>query len=168
MTDGAGPAIFGRPETMEGAHVSPRPEPRIETIWIKPGRRAPMRRVPEARLLEDVGLEGNADRGGSRQVTIVDADAWERATAELGSPVDPSARRANVLLRGIELAASVDRVLRLGACRVRIVGETRPCGRMDEAADGLREKLEPEWRGGVYGVVLEGGSIAVGDPVGWE
>lgn len=142
-------------------------EPRIERIWIKTGRRGPMTRVPEARLVEDVGLEGSADRGGSRQVTLVDADAWERATAELGVPVDPSARRANVLVRGIELAGSADRVLGLGECRIRIRGETRPCGRMDEAADGLREVLEPEWRAGVYGVVLEGGAITVGDPVGW-
>lgn len=142
-------------------------EPRIENLWVKTGRRGPMRRVPEARLIEEVGIEGNADHGGPRQVTIVDADAWERATAELGVPVDPSARRANVLVRGIELAESTDRVLRLGSCRIRIRGETRPCGRMDEAADGLREMLEPEWRAGVYGVVVEGGSIVVGDPVAW-
>jgi len=153
---------------MERRDVTPGLEPRIESIWIKTGRRGPMLRVPEARLVEDVGIEGNADRGGARQVTIVDADAWERATSELGTPVDPSARRANVLLRGIDLAGSADRVLRLGSCRIRIRGETRPCGRMDEAADGLREKLEPEWRGGAYGVVLEGGSITVGDPAGWE
>lgn len=148
--------------------MTPGRGPRIERIWIKTGRRAPMRRVPDARLLEDIGIEGNADRGGARQVTIIDQDAWERATAALGTPVDPSARRANLLVRGVDLAESAGRVLRLGGCRIRVRGETRPCGRMDEAAEGLREALEPEWRGGVHGVVLEGGSIAVGDPVGWE
>jgi hypothetical protein len=39
---------------------------------------------------------------------------------------------------------------------------------MDEALDGLRAALEPDWGGGAYGVVLEGGEIAVGDPVAWD
>jgi MOSC domain-containing protein YiiM len=147
--------------------VSTRSDARIETIWLKTGRRGPMQRVPEATLIEGVGLDGNAERGGRRQVTLLDADAWERATGELGIPVDPSARRANFLVRGIDLAHSVDQVLRLGSCTVRIRGETRPCGRMDEAAMGLRERLEPEWRGGVYATVVEGGPIVVGDPVAW-
>lgn len=166
MTDGPAGAIFGRtePETPVTAPT----DARIERIWLKTARRGPMARVPDATLVEDVGMEGNADRGGKRQLTLLDADAWERATAELGIPVDPSARRANVLLRGIDLAGRVDSVLRLGTCRIRVRGETKPCGRMDEAADGLRARLEPEWRGGVYGTVIEGGSIAVGDPAAWD
>ncbi len=82
--------------------------------------------------------------------------------------MDPSARRANLLVRGVELAASEGRVLAVGSCRILVRGETRPCDRMDEAADGLQEALRPEWRGGVYGEVLEGGELSVGDPVGWE
>lgn len=127
-----------------------------------------MERVPEGRLVPGRGLEGNADQGGRRQLTIVDRAAWERATSELGVPVEPSARRANVLVSGVELADTAGRVLRLGACRIRIGGETRPCGRMDEACGGLQEALRPEWRGGAYGVVLEGGPLSTGDPVGWE
>jgi MOSC domain-containing protein YiiM len=38
---------------------------------------------------------------------------------------------------------------------------------MDEAHDGLREALSADWRGGVYGKVLEGGPIRIGDPVRW-
>lgn len=127
-----------------------------------------MERIPEGRLVPDRGLEGNANQGGRRQITIIERAAWERATTELGVPVDPSARRANVLVSGIELAESAGRVLRLGACRVRIGGETRPCGRMDEARAGLQEALRPGWRAGAYGVVLEGGPLVTGDPVGWD
>jgi len=36
---------------------------------------------------------------------------------------------------------------------------------MDEASPGLREALEPDWRGGVCCRVLKGGLIAVGDEV---
>ncbi|MFV1987241.1 MAG: MOSC domain-containing protein [Gemmatimonadota bacterium] len=141
---------------------------RIEAIWRKTGRRGPMEAVDEATLVEGVGIEGNADRGGYRQVTLLDADAWERATVELGVAVDPAARRANVLIRGLDLRESSDRVVRIGGARIQVRGETRPCQRMDDASDGLREALVPDWRGGAYGTVLGGGTIRVGDEASWE
>ena len=139
----------------------------IERIWIKPTRRAPMRPVESARLVADHGIEGNADQRGKRQITVLDREAWERATARLETGVDPSARRANVLLSGIDLRETADRILRLGECRIHVRGETGPCARMDEAHDGLREALEADWAGGVYGVVLDDGIIWVGDPASW-
>ena len=141
---------------------------RLEAIWLKEARGGAMRPMPMATLIEGVGLEGNADRGGSRQVTFLDADAWERATAEIGTDVAPMARRANLLVRGIDLAESTGRVVTIGECRVRIRGETLPCDQMEEAAPGLRKSLEPDWRAGAFGMVLVGGEISVGDPVGWE
>ncbi len=141
---------------------------KLEAIWLKTERRGAMAAVREADLVEGLGLEGNADRGGVRQVTLLEVEAWERAMEELGADVDPAARRANLLVRGIDLRDSADRVLEIAGCRIRIRGETRPCARMDEAAAGLRNALEPDWRGGAYGMVLEGGSVAVGDPVRWE
>ena len=140
----------------------------LEAIWLKPRRRGPMEPRRQARAVAGRGLEGNANHGGRRQVTLIDAAAWERVQAELGIPVDPAARRANLMVRGLELAGSRDRVLRIGACRIRVGGETRPCRRMDEASAGLRAALDGEWRGGIYGEVLTGGGIALGDPVAWE
>jgi MOSC domain-containing protein YiiM len=141
---------------------------RIEAIWIKPGRRESMKPVESATLVAQRGIDGNADQAGKRQVTIVDRSAWERATVDLGVEVEPSARRANVLVSGIALEESSGQVMRLGPCRVEIHGETKPCGRMDEAHPGLREALLPEWRAGAYGVVLTGGRLSVGDRVAWE
>ncbi len=139
----------------------------LEAIWIKSDRGGPMRRVERAVLIAGVGLEGNADRGGYRQVTLLALDGWEAAEADLGVRVDPEARRANLLVRGLGLAHTAGRVLRIGNCRIEIRGETRPCDRMDEAAEGLREALDPDWRAGAYGMVVEGGPVAVGDLVGW-
>ena len=140
----------------------------LTAIWLKRARRGPMDLEEEARAVAGRGLEGNANQGGHRQVTLLDAEAWERVEAELGSSVDPSARRANLLVRGLELSDSRGRVLRVGACRIRVRGETRPCGRMDQAFPGLRAALDPEWRGGIYGEVLIGGDIALGDAIYWE
>lgn len=141
----------------------------IEAIWRKRAHRGPMDPVSGADLLTGEGMAGNADVRTKRQVTLLEAEEWEAVRATLGVPdLDPALRRANVLLRGVRLADSRSRVLRLGPARIRIHGETRPCRLMDDAHPGLQEALRPPWRGGAYGVVLEGGPIAVGNTVEWE
>ncbi len=85
----------------------------------------------------------------------------------LGGRLDPSTRRANLMVRGLPLAHSRGRVLHVGACRIRIFGEMKPCERMDEALPGLRDLMFPDWRGGAFGEVLDDGRIAVGDLVCW-
>ncbi len=121
-----------------------------------------------ARTIAHHGLEGNANVGLRRQVTIISAESWAAAQQAVGKAVDPGARRANLMVSGIELANSRGQVLRVGACRIEIGGETRPCHRMDEACDGLRNALDPDWRAGIYGVVLDDAEIATGNPVVWE
>lgn len=141
----------------------------IEAIWRKRAHRGPMDPVDRAELVTGEGMAGNADVRTKRQVTLIEAEAWEAVRDALGAPdLDPGLRRANVLLRGVRLADSRSRVLRLGGARIRIHGETRPCRLMDDAHPGLQEALRPPWRGGAYGVVLEGGPIAVKDSVEWE
>jgi MOSC domain-containing protein YiiM len=141
---------------------------RIEAIWLKRGHDAPMDPVPAAALRAGRGLVGNADFGGRRQVTIIAREAWDAMMRELGHAVSPSARRANVMVSGVALARTRERVLRLGACRLRVLGETTPCEVMDAACPGLRAAMTPDWRGGVFAEVLDDGEIAVGDPAGWD
>jgi MOSC domain-containing protein YiiM len=135
----------------------------VAAIWIKRFRRGPMDRVDRAELVAGRGLRGNANQGGKRQITILSEEAWNDAVRELGIDVDPSARRANVLVRGVDLENSRGKLLRIGPCLVRIYGEVTPCERMDEAQPGLRAALRPHWRGGAFGEIVEGGTIAVGD-----
>ncbi len=142
--------------------------PVIMAIWIKRAKRGPMDPRPRARLIAGKGLEGNANQGGRRQVTILAEEAWQAAVAELGVPaLDPRLRRANLFVRGLDLARSRGRVLCIGETRLHVLGEVRPCERMDEGYSGLRRALDPDWRGGAFAEVLEGGEIAVGDAVSW-
>lgn len=141
---------------------------RLESIWIKRVRLGPMDAKESARAVAGRGLEGNADQGGKRQVTILSTEAWAEAEAEVGTAVPPITRRANLLVSGLDLQASRGRVLRVGDLRLAVLGETRPCRRMDEAQPGLKKALQSKWRGGVYGQVLEDAEIRVGDAVVWE
>ncbi len=141
---------------------------RVEAIWIKRAKRGPMDAVEQAEMIAGRGLVGNANQGGRRQVTIIDAAVWERVMEELGAKVDPSARRANIMVRGLNLENTRKRVLLLGECRVKIFTETKPCERMDEVLPGLKAALYKNWGGGASGQVISGGTVRVGAVARWE
>lgn len=141
---------------------------RIERIWIKRMKRGPMDPAERATLVAGRGIRGNANQGGKRQVTILSRERWQTVVDGLGADVPPIARRANLLVSGVDLEHTRGRILRIGSVRIRVFGETRPCERMDEAYDGLRAALDPHWGGGAFGEVLDNGEIAVGDAVSWE
>ena len=140
---------------------------RVESIWIKRAHQGPMDPVTRATVRAGRGIVGNADQGGRRQVTLIDRRAWDSVVEQLGDYIDPPIRRANLLVSGVELAGSRGRVLRVGTCRLRINGETRPCAHMDDAVPGLRTALSPPWRGGAFAEVLDDGEIEVGASVEW-
>ena len=141
---------------------------RIEALWSKRAHRGPMDPVSEATLVAGQGMQGSVGRSRRRQVTVISLEDWESATAGLKRDPGPVSRRANIMVSGIELANTRGRILRLGSCRIEIGGETTPCERMDEAEPGLRAGLQPDWRGGVFAQVLDGGIVRVGDSVSWD
>ena len=140
----------------------------MDRLWVKRAHKGPMDAQTAIELVPDRGVMGSADRGGRRQVTILEREVWEALMQELGSDAGPETRRANVLVSGIDLRRSRGRVLRLGQARVRVAGEVKPCERMEEAVPGLRALMYPEWRGGAFAEIIEGGPVAVGDTVAWE
>jgi len=141
---------------------------RLERIWVKRAHRGVMDPVDAAMLVEAKGVRDSANFGSYRQVTIIALERWLEMMSELGADVDPSARRAELMVSGLDLELSRGRLLAVGSSLLRIGGEVKPCERMDEAYRGLRGVMQPKWGGGAWGEVLRGGHIAVGDPVSWH
>ena len=141
---------------------------RLEAIWIKRARRGLMDPVPAAELIAGKGIVGNANQGGRRQVTIIEQEVWDRLMRELDAHADPSARRANLMVSGVSLNNSRGRILRVGAARIEIMGETKPCERMEEAVTGLRSAMYADWQGGAFGIIVAGGVVTTGDEVGFN
>jgi MOSC domain-containing protein YiiM len=120
--------------------------------------------VPRATVVAGRGIAGDANQGSTRQVTVLSDRDWIEVTAGPGTP-DPIVRRANLLVSGVDLLNSRHKILQVGSVRIRLLGETRPCERMEEARAGLRAAMSVPYGGGAFGEVLDDGEIAVGDEV---
>ena len=130
-------------------------------------KRGPMLTLQQVEISTAAGVKGDTrGRPGPRQVTVLAASAWVEACADAATDLPWFARRANLLIEGLDLRFSTGAILHLGdGIQLLVTGELEPCQRMDEAAPGLCLALAQDWRGGVTCLVRRGGALAVGDSV---
>ena len=140
---------------------------KLKAIWIKRGHGAPMDSVESAEAEAGRGLAGNADRGGRRQVTIIEEEVWGELMEQFDAELPPLSRRANLMVEGIRLAHTQGKTLQVGECQIRIYNVTAPCRAMDDLIPGLQEAMRPDWRGGAFGEVINDSTLRVGDTVRW-
>jgi len=138
-------------------------------IYARPGKGQPVVSLPSAALVAGLGLAEDyfSKKNGKRQITILSNEAWSLACNELDLVIDPSIRRANLLVEGLALKETVGKLLQIGRAVIRVEGETLPCRLMDDQHPGLKDALGKEWRGGVYGSILADGYVRVGDEIKW-
>lgn len=148
---------------------------RLEGIARHKVSRGPMETLDRALVTPDKGLEGDCrglvaeGKKGNRQITVIEAESWAAAVAELGAAAEGlvwSDRRANLLVSGVRLPREAGKVIAIGdGLRIEVRCECDPCSRMDALREGLRAALTPDWRGGICGRVISEGEIALGDEV---
>ncbi|MFC0590857.1 MOSC domain-containing protein [Novosphingobium aquiterrae] len=138
--------------------------------------RGPIETLDHVAVTAAAGVQGDfrgAVRPGKlprRQVSLIEAESWNAALAELDRAGDADLpwwkRRANLLTQGIRLPRTPGAVIAIGAdLRIEVTTECDPCSRMETVAPGLKAVLTPDWRGGVLGRVIADGEIALGDEI---
>lgn len=142
---------------------------KLLNIATRDASRTPMQQSDTATVTIEAGIDGDY-RGtiAHRQITVLCREAWEIACRELNAYVDWTARRANLLVEGVDLHQTAGQQLHIGEVVLEITGETTPCPRMDGAHQGLQDALGPDWRAGATCKVLTGGQISVGNTVQLE
>lgn len=153
---------------------------RLENIFLRPARRAPLLQVEGAMALLGRGLEGDRSAaammsgvdGGKRQVTLIQAEHLPVIAALLGLPaVAADVLRRNLVVSGLNLLATKalfkdqPMVLRIGSQVVlEINGPCEPCSRMEETL-GRGAYNAIRGHGGVTARVRVGGLLHVDDEV---
>lgn len=138
---------------------------KVEAIAHKKAKGAPVHELKSAEVLLASGVACDlAGKPGSRQVTLLSAEAWQKVCENMEQDISWTVRRANILLSGVSFSESdVGRVIQIGELQLEITKETVPCQLMDDQVDGLQAELAKEWNGGVCCRVIREATIHVGD-----
>jgi MOSC domain-containing protein YiiM len=144
-------------------------------------------------LLEGLGVEGDAHRGTTvkhrshvrrdparpnlRQVHLIHSELHEELAAEGFPGLEPGQMGENVTTQGVDLLGlPVGTKLHLGEeAVVQVTGLRNPCAQLDGIQPGLmKATLDRDddgnvvMKSGIMGVVLAGGEVRPGDPIGVE
>ena len=139
----------------------------VKSIAYRTKPKAPMTEIDSVEITCEQGVIPDfRGKPGKRQVTLLSAQSWQDACAELEAELPWTFRRANILIDGLRFSAfDVGRIIRIGEAELQVMIETDPCPRMDAQHRGLTAALLPEWRAGVCCKVLKGGMLRRGDAV---
>jgi MOSC domain-containing protein YiiM len=145
-------------------------EGRVESIYIGPDPQGPMRSVDQVVAVAGRGLEGDRyfqpaeDGDPTAEITLIEAEAIDRAVAESGVDIRREDTRRNVITSGVRLAELLGKRFRVGEVEVEAMEPNPPCRHLAEVAG--KPLLKPlARRGGLRGRIVTGGVVGVGDPI---
>ena len=149
---------------------------RVQWIGLRPAREVDMVEVREVEAVAGKGLQGDrymlASTGigagsGKRGVTLIQAEHLPAIAAlSAHAAVAPAILRRNLVVAGIPLVALKGRRFRVGDVLLEGTDSCDPCSRM-EAALGPGGYNAMRGHGGLTARILDGGTLRVGDAVGW-
>ena len=95
-----------------------------------------------------------------RQITVLFAEDWAKAVADLDPNASWTVRRADLLVSGFSNPRGPGGAMAIGDLRFLTTGETTPCSRMEQHLPGLRTALTPDSRQDLAANVIAGGETA--------
>jgi MOSC domain-containing protein YiiM len=165
--------------------------PRVLAVCKSPGHTMSKPRADSVRLIQGIGIEGDAHAGTTvkhrsrvakdptipnlRQVHLIHAELFDELRAK-GFSIDPGQMGENITTTGVDLLSLPRGTrLRLGAsATIEITGLRNPCSQIDGIKPGLMEAvLERKPTGlvrksGVMAIVLASGDVRPDDPIAIE
>lgn len=142
---------------------------RVEWIGVAPGAKEPIREVDSVVAEVGSGLDGDhhatSGQASKRQVTLIQAEHLPVVASLCGSEsVGPQLLRRNIVVSGINLLSLKDRRFQIGEAILEWTGPCVPCSQMERnlGAGGFQAM---RGHGGITTVVIQRGTIRVGDPV---
>jgi len=97
-------------------------------------------------------------------VTLIEAEAIEALARETGIVLEPGASRRNIVTRSVPLNDLVGVRFRVGEVLLEGTRFCEPCGHLERLTrKGVMAGLLH--RGGLRTVIVEGGTLRVGDPI---
>lgn len=160
----------------------------VKAVSKSPTHSFAKKNEPSIHLLKGLGVEGDAHCGATvkhvsrvaktpelpnlRQVHLIHTELLTEL-AEKGFVVKAGEMGENITTEGIDLLGlPKDTILKIGDTQIGITGLRNPCSQIDRFQSGLMKAvLDKDEDGnlirksGIMGVVLEGGTIQVGDAI---
>lgn len=144
-------------------------------IGIAPAAKAPLETRDSVEIIAGRGITGDRYAAGEgagqkgkiddeQQVTLISEEAIAAACEESGLPITHLLTRRNLLVRGVPLNDLVNQTFRVGEVILRGLQHCDPCGYLEKQTfPHIKQALLK--RGGLRTVVLQGGTIRLGDEV---
>jgi MOSC domain-containing protein YiiM len=165
----------------------------VTAVSVSPGHTMRKPNADAIRLLQGLGVEGDAHLGTTvkhrshvrrdptkpnlRQVHLIHSELHAELAAEGFTGLLPGQMGENVTTAGVDLLGlPVGTKLHLGdEAVVEITGLRNPCAQLDGIQPGLMKATldrdadgELVMKSGIMGIVLTGGAVRPGDPIGVE
>jgi MOSC domain-containing protein YiiM len=136
---------------------------------------APMQPVPAVRAVAGKGLEGDryfkgegfySESGGPvREVTLIEAEVFERLEHDHHLVLDPGETRRNILTQGVPLGHLIGRTFRVGSVVLRGVEISEPCQHLVEVTGKQPLRSSLIHRAGLHAQILTDGVIQIHDVI---
>jgi MOSC domain-containing protein YiiM len=143
---------------------------KVEAIYLFPERGGAPQAREQARAVAGHGLEGDRyfEEGldPARQLTLVDAAVLEEvAETDPTLALGPGESRRQLTTSGVDLNSLVSVEFTVGEARCRGIELCEPCSHLEQLTGRAGIMRALVHRGGLNAEIIDGGVIAVGDPV---
>ena len=137
----------------------------VVAINISEKKGTPKKTIPEGKLIENFGLEGDAHAGKwHRQVSLLGVESIEKAKLGPTNGLCHGVFAENITTEGIELyTLPVGTKRRVGECLLEISQIGKECHEGCAVSKLVGQCVMP--REGVFAVVLRGGKVRAGDEI---